>query len=99
MTRKKSCVAAALISLLHLLTRIVLWIDVVDAPRTDTVELQNGVFVGEEIVCRAGGQRKKAARGNELSFVVIGRRTHAQACCPGEHGDNLRVGMGVRSNV
>src|SRR5262249_27598115 len=85
--------------LLGLLTRIVLWIDVVDAPRTSAVELQNRVFVGEEKVLRTGRQRKEAARGKNLGLVVIGRSSHSQARSPREHGDDFRLGMRVRSNV
>src|SRR5215475_5782990 len=85
--------------LLSFLTRIVLWIEVIDAPRTGAVELDDCLFVGEEIVLRTGGQRKEAARGKNLSLVVISRRSHPQARRPGEHGNNLRLGMGVRSYV
>src|SRR5262249_12742769 len=85
--------------LLSFLTRIILCIDVIDAPWTGAVELDNRLFVGEEIVLQTGGQRKDAARWKYLILVVIGRRSHAQARCPGEHGDNFRLGMGVRSYV
>src|SRR5262245_40588037 len=87
------------VPLLRLRTRIVLRIDVVDTPRTGAVDLNNRFFVGEEIVLRTRVQRKEATRGENLSLVVIGRRSHRQARCPGEHGDDLRRGMSVRSNV
>ena len=41
---------SALIPLLHLRTRIILWIDVVDVPWTGAVELNNRGVVGEECV-------------------------------------------------
>src|SRR5262249_2839603 len=85
--------------LLCLLSRIVLGVDVIDAPRTGTVELDYRFVVGEEIVCRTWVEREEATRGQNLSLAVVGRRSHAQARRPREDCDDLRLGMSMRRDV
>src|SRR6266566_2399897 len=85
--------------LLLLFPRIVLRVDVVNSPRPGTVELDHRVFIGEEIVSRAWQQREETASRQNLSLATIGSRSHAQTSRPGDHSDDLRFGMGMRSNV
>src|SRR5262245_42925292 len=85
--------------LLRLLPGIVLGVDVVDTPRTGAVELNNRLVIGEEIVGRAWVEGEETTGGQNLSFAVIGRRSHAQARRPREDCDDLRLGMSMRRDV
>src|SRR4029453_18264782 len=83
-------------ALLRLLSRIILRVDVAEAPRAGGVDLHDGVFVKEEIVRHAGSKREEAARGQRLSLALIGSLSHSQTDRPRDHRVDFRLRMRVR---
>jgi hypothetical protein len=65
-------------ALLRLLSRIILRVDVVQAPRSRGVNLNDGIFVKEDIVRHAGSECEEAADGQRLTLAMIRSLSHSQ---------------------
>src|SRR5262245_8711762 len=85
--------------LLGLHARIVLWIDVVKVPRPVCADLENRVFVKEDIVRHTRDECEEAPRGQKLGLALIGSFSHAQTERPREDGDDLHHGMRMGRNA
>src|SRR5262245_57718009 len=81
--------------LLRLLARIVLRVDVSDAPRAGAVELDDRLVVGEGKVRRAGRKRDETAGGQRLGLALVGGLAHAQA----EHARDDGYDLGLRMRM
>lgn len=69
-------------------------------PRPGAVELHDRVVVvGRGKMRHARRKRDEATWREGLGFAVIGRFSHAQTERTRDHGEDLRLGMGVRSDL
>src|SRR5207247_6365178 len=81
------------------LSRIILWVDVVDTPRPGGVDLHDGIFVKEDRVRHARRKCEEAADGQRLSLAVIRSLSHSQTDRPRDHSVDFWPGMRMRRNV
>src|SRR5262249_54815336 len=84
---------------LRLLARVVSRVDVVDAARTDELNLEDRLFVPRpnkmRVLCR---QREEGTRLQHLAFLFE-LFTHAGPQATADHGNSLGIGMRVRRNL